>query len=189
LAGSGLSATHKLLPEMVGALVTDSYKRNSESEGSVKAQSSCLGALASCLVAISPVLLAASTTQTTQVMAFGDSVRARDRLAPTPQFAALVPGLYARRIVQTTSKTGDYRVEIWALLVSPGAKTQATHLPGAAVLTLRSGSAELRSGELATALAPGSIATVPEGTAFQLANSDATRPAVLHAVVLSGEVR
>ncbi len=115
-----------------------------------------------------------------------EGVRARDRLAPTPQYAALAPGLYARQIVQTASARGDYTVEIWSLLVSPRGSTGEVRLPGAAVVILYAGRVELITGDKKTRLEPGATASVPEGASLRFVNSDDSRPAQLRAVVLSG---
>lgn len=119
-------------------------------------------------------------------MVFGEGVRARDRLAQTPQYAALAPGLYARPIVQTASARGDYTVEVWSLLVSPRSTTGEARLPGAAVVTVRAGRVELITGDQKTRLEPGATASVPEGASLRFVNGDAKRPAHLRAVVLSG---
>jgi hypothetical protein len=117
---------------------------------------------------------------------FGDGVRARDRLSPTPQYAQLVPGLYTRQIVQAASVRGDYTVQVWSLLVGPRANTAEAKLPGAAVVTLHAGRVELITGEQKTLLEPGATATVPEGASVRFVNSDQKRPANLRAVVLFG---
>ncbi len=140
------------------------------------------------------LLMTASSAQTVKeeantqgiIMSFDTGIRARNRLAPTPQFTALVPGLYARRILQTASVRGDYTVQIWALLVSPHVDTGEARLPGAVVLSVRTGSVELISGETKTTLKAGATAAVPENASVRFVNSDTTRPAQLRAIVLSG---
>src|ERR1044072_5099263 len=64
-------------------------------------------------------------------MTYGTDVRADNPHAPTPQFAPLVPGVYAREILNTKSSKGDYVVQIWSLLVSPKSSTNEVRLPGA----------------------------------------------------------
>jgi quercetin dioxygenase-like cupin family protein len=117
---------------------------------------------------------------------FGEGVRARDPLSPTPQYTLLAPGLYTRQIVQAASARGDYTVQVWSLLVSPRANTAEAKLPGAAVVTLYAGRVELITGEQKTRLEPGASATVPEGASLRFVNTDEKRPAQLRAVVLSG---
>jgi len=119
-------------------------------------------------------------------LTFGDSVRARDRLATTPQYVALATGLYARQIVQTSSDRGDYTVQVWSLIVSPRASTGETTLPGAAVVILYAGSVELVAGDRRTRLEPGATTAVPEGTSLRFVNGDKSRPAQLRAIVLTG---
>src|SRR5262245_45592774 len=119
-------------------------------------------------------------------ISFSDGVRARDRFSPTPQYALLTPGLYARQIVQAASARGDYSVQVWSLLVSPRASTAEAKLPGAAVVTLYAGRVELITGEQKTHLEPGASTTVPEGAALRFVNGDDKRPAQLRAVVLPG---
>jgi hypothetical protein len=140
------------------------------------------------LVAISPVAgqPVGQKPAAGKPISFGEGVRARDRLSPTPQYALLVPGLYARQIVQAVSARGDYTVEIWSLLVSPRVNTAETKLPGAAVVTLYSGRVELITGEQRTRLEPGATTAVPEGASLRFVNGDDKRPAQLRAVVLSG---
>lgn len=116
----------------------------------------------------------------------GNSVRASDHSTPTPKYAALATGLYARQIVQTASGKGDYTVQIWALLVGPHVTTGDAKLPGAAVLSINAGHVELVVGDRKTRLEPGDTATVPEGASLRLVNADETHPAHLRAVVLSG---
>lgn len=142
---------------------------------------------------ISAMSMTAASAQTAErrpeagkAIVFGDGIRARDRMATTPQYAALAPGLYARPIVQTASARGDYTVEVWSLIVSPHATTGEAKLPGAAVVTLRAGRVELISGDQKTRLEPGWTASVPEGASLRFVNGDASRPAHLRAVVLSG---
>jgi hypothetical protein len=117
---------------------------------------------------------------------FGESIRSRDRLAPTPQYSALAPELFARKIVETASPHGDYGVEVWSLLVGPHASTGEAKLSGAAVLLLQTGHVELIIGDRKRRLEPGSTATVPEGATLRFVNADDSRPAHLRAVVLSG---
>lgn len=119
-------------------------------------------------------------------MTFGEGVRARDRLSPTPQFAPLAPGLYARQIVQAVSGSGDYTVEVWSLLVRPKASTVDVTLSGAAVVTLFAGRVELITGDQRTRLEPGGTATVPQGASVRFVNGDEARPAQLRAVVIVG---
>jgi hypothetical protein len=118
---------------------------------------------------------------------FGEGIRTPDRLQPTPQYAALAPGLYARTVVRAASTHGDYTVEVWSLLVAPHASTGEARLPGAAVLSLRAGRVEVTAGELKVRLDAGATASIPEGVALRFLNLDDNRPAHLRAVVLSGK--
>jgi hypothetical protein len=119
-------------------------------------------------------------------ISFGNGVRARDRLSPTPQYAPLTPGLYARQIVQADSAHDDYKVQVWSLLVSPHANTAEVKLPGAAVVTLYAGRVEVIAGDRKTSLDPSSTTTLAEGSGVRFVNADDKRPAVLRAVVLVG---
>ena len=116
----------------------------------------------------------------------GNSVRSSDRSTPTPNYAALANGLYARQIVQTASSKGDFTIQVWALLVGPRLTTGNARLPGAAVLSLNSGRVELVIGDRRRRLEPGDTASVPEGASLRFVNADEARPAHLRAVVLSG---
>jgi len=144
-------------------------------------------------ILVSAMSMTAASAQTAErkpevgkPVVFGDGVRARDPLAPTPQYAALAPGLYGRQIVQAASDRGDYTVQVWSLIVSPRASTGEAKLPGAAVVILYAGRVELITGEQKTRLEPGATAAVPEGASLRFVNSDASRPAQLRAVALSG---
>jgi hypothetical protein len=140
------------------------------------------------LFAISPTAAqrAGQTPAAGKPITFGDGVRARDPLSPTPKYELLAPGLYVRQIVQAASARGDYNVQVWSLLVSPRADTGEAKLTGAAVVTLNAGSVELITGGQRTRLEPGATATVPDGASLRFVNSDGKRPAQLRAVVLSG---
>jgi hypothetical protein len=133
-----------------------------------------------------PVLAQATQQPTEGKPIVFDGIRQQDRLTPTPQYAALAPGLYGRQIVQTASDRGDYTVQILSLLVSPRMSTGEAKLPGAAVITLRAGRVELITGDQRTRLDPGVTASVPEGASLRFVNSDESRPAQLRAVVISG---
>jgi quercetin dioxygenase-like cupin family protein len=135
---------------------------------------------------VAPVQTAEKEPAAGKPVIFDDGIRARDRLAPTPQYAALASGLYARQVVQTASERGDYTVEIWSLTVSPHASTGEARLPGAAVVILYAGRVELIIGDQKTRLQPGASASVPEGASVRFVNGDDNRPAQLRAIVLSG---
>lgn len=116
---------------------------------------------------------------------FTKGVRAIDSHAPTPQFMAIAAGLYARPIVDTQAVKGNYAIKIWSLSVSPKTNTAGTKLPGAAMLSLTAGSVEFIAGDVRGKLQPGDTAAVPEGASLSFINSDAARPAMLRAVIVS----
>jgi hypothetical protein len=113
-------------------------------------------------------------------------IRAENPLMKTPDYAALTPGLYARPVVEAASPQGDYSVRVWALLLSPGAHTRESGLPGAVVLLLRSGHAVVIVAGKETRLELGDSMLAPEGASLQFINPDPARPAQLRAVLLSG---
>jgi hypothetical protein len=119
-------------------------------------------------------------------MTYGTDVRADNPHAPTPQFAPLAPGVYAREILNTKSSKGDYVVQIWSLLVSPKSSTNEVRLPGAAMLSLNAGRIEIITGNSRSTLGPGGTVAVKEGASLRFVNSDASRPAQLRAIILSG---
>lgn len=121
-------------------------------------------------------------------ISFASGIRARDRLAPTPQYALLTAGLYARQIVQAPSAHDDYKVQVWSLLVSPHANTTDVKLPGAAIVTVYVGHVEVFTGNRKTSLDPGATTTIPEGSAVRFVNADDKHPAQLRAVVLVGNL-
>ena len=145
------------------------------------------------------VLVALSMTTTTaqtldhngagggKPVSFGDAVRSADLLAPTPQYAALTTGLYARQIVAAAAPHDDYSVQVWSLLVAPKTTTGKAKLPGAAVLGLRSGSVEILTGGSKTRLKPGGTAAVAEGASLRIVNSQDSQAAQLRAIVLTSK--
>jgi hypothetical protein len=153
-----------------------------------------LGALKAGLMAMALLGAAAASApkaehaaeMTARTISFGQSIRSPDRMAPTPQFTAVSPGLYTRKILHTASPAGDFTVELWSVLVSPGLTTGETRFPGAAVLSLRTGSVVVLVGEGKTPLKPGATAQVPEGALVRFTNPDEMHPAQLRAVVLAG---
>jgi len=111
--------------------------------------------------------------------------RAADVRVPTPQFEALAAGLFARPIVDTQTTKGDVAIRVWSLSVGPKTNTAATTLPGAAMLSLTSGTVEFIAGDLRGKLQPGDTAAVPEGASLRFIN-EGERPAFLRAVIVSG---
>lgn len=117
---------------------------------------------------------------------FAKGVRAVDSRAPTPQFTAIAAGLYARPVVDTQSAKDDVAIRIWSLSVSPKTNTAAMSLPGAAMLSLTSGSVEYIAGDVRGKMKPGDTAAIPEGASLRFINVDGDRPAILRAVIVSG---
>jgi quercetin dioxygenase-like cupin family protein len=129
----------------------------------------------------------AATNPSPAPITFAKGVRSTDPRAGTPPFAAVAPGLYARTIVDTQSAKGDYKIRIWSLSVSPKATTGDVTLPGAAMLSLTTGTLEYVAGDQRGKLQPGDTAAIPEGAKLRFINSDDTRAAVLRAVIVSGK--
>ena len=121
-------------------------------------------------------------------ISFANGIRSRDRLSPTPQYAPLTAGLYARQIVQASSLHDDYKVQVWSLLVSPHANTTDVRLPGAALVTVYVGRVEVVTGDRKASLDPGATTTIPEGSAVRFVNADDKHSAQLRAVVLVGNL-
>jgi len=128
----------------------------------------------------------AKTSPAAAPFTFPKGVRSANPRAATPQFAPIAPGLYARTIVDTRSAKGDYRIRILSLSVSPKATTGEVKLPGAAMLSLSAGKIEYVAGDQRGKLQPGDTAAIPEGATLQIINDD-ERPAVLRAVIVSGQ--
>jgi len=126
----------------------------------------------------------AATSPAPAPITFPKGVRSSNPLAPTPQFAAIASGLYARTIVDTQSAKGDYKIRVWSLSVSPNATTGDVTLPGAAMLSLTAGTIEYVAGDQHGKLQPGDTAAIPEGASLHLIN-DGARAAVLRAVIVS----
>jgi len=116
---------------------------------------------------------------------FGTGVRAVDPRATTPQFAAIATGLFARPIVDARSAKGDYAIQVWSLSIGPKTNTGETKLPGAAMLSLTTGTVEYIAGDTRGKLAPGDTTAIPEGASLRFVNSDEQKPAILRAVITS----
>lgn len=119
-------------------------------------------------------------------MVLDPELRQRNAEAPPPRYRPLAPGLFGRLVLEEPSAGGDYRVQVWGLIVAPGARTEDAGLTGAAALTLRTGRVVLVTGRGETELLPGDVAAVPEGSGLRFLNRDSERPAHLRAVVLPG---
>ena len=117
---------------------------------------------------------------------FDREVRARNLERAPARYELLAPGLYGRKVVDEPSAGGDYAVQVWGLIVAPGAETEAARLPGAAAVTLRTGRAVMIAGGKEAELAPGEVVLAPEGSDIRFVNPDPARPAHLRAVVLPG---
>ena len=135
-------------------------------------------------VAIPP---AAQIAPKTAAVTFPKGVRSADPRTATPQFAPLATGLYARTIVDTQSAKGDYAIRVMSLLIAPKMTTGKATLLGAAMLSLTSGSIEYIAGDQRGKLQPGDTAAIQEGVPVRFVNADPTRPAILRAVVVSGQ--
>lgn len=117
---------------------------------------------------------------------FGPGARAADRLAPTPDFAPLTQGLFARQIAEALSADGAYTVQVWSLLVSPKASTGEAKLAGAAVLMLNAGRVDVISADKRVSLTPGGTTSIAEGASVRFVNNNPSQPAHLRAVVIIG---
>jgi hypothetical protein len=145
-----------------------------------------ISVLALTLGAASIALAQVATTESPAApVTFPKGVRSINPRAPTPQFAPIADGLYARTIVDTESARRDYKIRIWSLSVSPKKTTGDVTLPGAAMLSLTAGAVEYVVGDQRGKLQPGDTAAIPEGAVLRLINDD-VRAAVLRAVIVSG---
>lgn len=117
---------------------------------------------------------------------FDPETRARNLEREPPSYTLLAAGLYGRKVVDEPSADGEYSVQVWGLIVSPGTATEGAKLPGAAVVMLRTGRVVMIAGGKEAELAPGDTALAPEGSEVRFVNPDEARPAHLRAVVLPG---
>ena len=83
------------------------------------------------------------------------------------------------------SVKGDYAIQVWSLTIGPKTNTGEAKLPGAAMLSVTTGTVEYIAGDLRGKLAPGGTAAIPEGASLRFVNSDEQKPAVLRAVITS----
>lgn len=103
---------------------------------------------------------------------------------PLRPYQTLVPGLLGRPVFQAADPAGYHQVEIWALLVGPGQRTDEASLPGDAVLLVRSGRGILRIGDRASDLRLGTSAAVNAGVRFRIDNSDDEQAISFRVVVI-----
>lgn len=108
----------------------------------------------------------------------------RDFAVAAPGYTRLADGLFVRKVVEASG--GTYSAVVWMMVVSPGSSTPRAKLPGAALLTVRSGRTVLITDAGKQELELGATAFVPEGQTASFDNVDAERPAILRAVFVSG---
>jgi hypothetical protein len=117
--------------------------------------------------------------------AVNDAERAAP-LAEGPNYEKYAEGLYARLVYRTDHQAGGYAVEVWALLIGPGKKTEGFTLPGNAALLVRLGRAVIAAGDAKREFGLGASLLVPEGRKVSIVNVDPERPVSIRAVIIKG---
>jgi hypothetical protein len=96
-------------------------------------------------------------------------------------------GLYVQELFNTVSADKSFQINVWNLLVGPGKKTNDFGLPGAAVLLVRAGSAQIVVGGVqGNDLEMGAALVVPEETPIRITNRDPESPVLTRATLFSG---
>ena len=103
-------------------------------------------------------------------------------------FHQLARGILARTLLVADS-SGDYRIELWDLLVGPGQRSDAMALPGGAVLEVRAGSGRIELDRAARELRPGTTLAVREGSKVALTNTRQDLGLSIRAVVVRRRAR
>jgi hypothetical protein len=100
-------------------------------------------------------------------------------------FSPYAAGLLARSRY-TTDISGNRLVELWDLLVGPGKHSEATQLPGGAVLEVRAGSGRISIDGKTQDLKQGSIVAVPAGARIEIENAREDLGLMIRATIIRG---
>jgi hypothetical protein len=104
---------------------------------------------------------------------------------PTQElFEERAPGVLVR-VTHRTSASPGLSVQIWDLLVAPGKRSGAVVLPGAAVVSVRSGEATLVIDSEARRVAIGTSLGVAEGAEIHIDNRESDARFAARAIVVS----
>jgi len=108
-------------------------------------------------------------------------------LRADPKYRKYAEGLYVLEMFSTLSADKSYRVSVWNLLVGPARETQEFELPGAAILLLRAGSAQVVLGDQKESdLKMGATLVAPEKASIRITNRSPDRPVTIRATLFSG---
>jgi hypothetical protein len=119
------------------------------------------------------------------VMASPAQQRGEQTQRPTRElFEERVPGVLVR-VTHRTSASPDLSVQIWDLLVAPGERSEALVLPGAAVVSVRSGEATLVIAGEARRATIGTSHGVAEGAEIHIDNRESDARLAARAIVVS----
>jgi hypothetical protein len=100
-------------------------------------------------------------------------------------YAPFVPGLLARQVTEAPMRgEAGVEFEVWDLLVGPGITTDELMLPGAAVLQVRAGAAQLVVERQPLNLRLGQSLAIDEGQHLRIDNSGSSVPLSLRATLI-----
>jgi len=104
-------------------------------------------------------------------------------LEPREPYRLLVPGLLTRtRYVADRGQR--HAVEVWDLMVGPGQATATAHLPGSAVVEVRSGTGVFTSRSTPRELRIGMTFVLDEAAEFAVTNADKEAPLILRVTLI-----
>lgn len=121
------------------------------------------------------------------VLAPGQNLAAREsreRLAAAPDYRSFANGVLARPVFQTATPDGVYQVEVWSILAAADTETGPITLPGAAVVTLRSGAATLSADDAKLEMSIGATQTLDAGRTVRFSTLGNQRPASFDVVIV-----
>ncbi len=99
-------------------------------------------------------------------------------------FQQQAPGLLVRREYRSED-AGPVLVEVWDLLVGPGKSSEPFALPGAAVITIRSGNGVMRAGDNDHEMRMGSSVSIPDGAPVSFDNSKGRTAIAAQAILVT----
>jgi hypothetical protein len=123
------------------------------------------------------------------VLAEGYALPAREertKLEGAPDYRPYADGVLVRPVFRTTTTDGTYRIEVWSVLVRAEGETPAVEFPGAAVLTVRSGTAILLGDDNKAEMTIGDSFALDAGKSARFLTSGDRRPVSFDVVIVQG---
>ncbi|MGR9099452.1 MAG: hypothetical protein ACU826_02685 [Gammaproteobacteria bacterium] len=121
------------------------------------------------------------------VLAKGIELYSRDQrtsLEDAPDYKPYTEGVLIRPVFQTTTPDGAYRVSNLSLLVALDKKSSSFSLPGAAVITLRSGKAVIAINDESAEMEIGDTISLDAGASINISTIGYVRPVSFDVVLV-----